>query len=134
MELLPEGSTVNAEYYCEQLNRVAEKLRGKHDKVYFLHDNARPHVAKMTRRKLLELGWSVLPHPPYSPDIAPTDYHLFRSLAGFLEKKKFDDEGHLKQDLESFFKGKPPEFYKEGINSLPERWRQVIDTDGAFVN
>lgn len=132
-ELLPAGSTVTAEYYCEQLDHVAEKLCGKVDKVYFLHDNARPHVAKMTRQKLLELGWSVLPHPPYSPDIAPTDYHLFLSLASFLEEKKFNDEDHLKRELENFFKQKPPEFYKDGISSLPARWKQVIDTEGAYI-
>jgi [histone H3]-lysine36 N-dimethyltransferase SETMAR len=69
-----KGTTITAEYYCEQLDRVAGKLRGKQDRVYFLHHNARPHVAKMTRQKLLDLGWSVLPHPPYSPDLSPTDY------------------------------------------------------------
>jgi histone-lysine N-methyltransferase SETMAR len=86
-ELLPTGSTVTADVYCEQLDRVAAQLQGKQDKVYFLHDSARPHIAKSTRQKLLELGWIVLPHPPYSPDLALTDYHLFRSLADYLHEK-----------------------------------------------
>ena len=55
-ELLPTGSTVNADLYCEQLDRVAEKLYKKQDRIYFLHDNARPHIAKSTYEKLLELG------------------------------------------------------------------------------
>jgi histone-lysine N-methyltransferase SETMAR len=132
-KLLPTGSTVTAEYYCEQLDRVANELRGKQDKVYFLHDNARPHIANTTHQKLLDLGWTVLPHPPYSPDLAPTDYHLFRSLAAFLDKNKFDDEDHLKQELENFFKQKSTEFDGEGISSLPVRWKKVIDSNGAYI-
>ena len=102
-ELLPTGTTLTADIYCQQLDRVAEKLQGKQDRVYFLHDNARPHIAKSSHEKLLELGWIVIPHPPYSPDLAPTDYHLFRSLADHLRDKKFDDEHDLKPYLENFY-------------------------------
>ena len=83
----PDGCTVTADLYCQQLDRVAQKLKGKHDRVYFLHDNERPHVAKSTREKLLELGWVTIPHPAYSPDLAPTDYHLFRSVSNHLREK-----------------------------------------------
>ena len=50
----------------------------------------------MTRQKLEEFGWEVLSHPPYSPDLAPSDYHLFRSLRNHLVKKQFDDQAQLK--------------------------------------
>jgi len=50
----------------------------KHDKV-FLHE-ARPHVAKVIKKYLEMLKWDVLPHPSYSPDIAPSDYWLFRRM------------------------------------------------------
>ncbi|KAG5321354.1 MOS1T transposase, partial [Pseudoatta argentina] len=49
----------------------------RHDKAILLHDNARPHVAKPVKTYLKTHKWEVLPHPPYSPDIAPSDYHLF---------------------------------------------------------
>ncbi|GBP37932.1 Mariner Mos1 transposase [Eumeta japonica] len=61
----------------------------RHDKVFLLHDNARPHVAKPVKTYLGTLKWDVLPHPPYSPDIAPSDYHLFRSMAHGLTDQKF---------------------------------------------
>ena len=54
-ELLLTGTTVTADIYCQQLDRVAEKLQGKQDRVYFLHDNARPHIAKSSHEKLLEV-------------------------------------------------------------------------------
>ncbi|UYV80338.1 hypothetical protein LAZ67_18002516 [Cordylochernes scorpioides] len=50
-----------------------------------LHVNARPHVSMITRQKLNELGYETLDHPPYSPDLSPTDYHFFKHLANFLD-------------------------------------------------
>jgi len=132
-ELLSTNCTITADLYCEQLDRVAAKLHKKQDRIYFLHDNARPRIAKSTREKLLKLGWVTVPHPPYSPDLAPTDYHLFRSLSNHLREKKFNDENDLKMDLVSFFDQKSQEFYERGILSLPERWQQVIDSNGAYI-
>ena len=132
-KILPDGCTITANLYCQQLNRVAAKLKGKQDRIYFLHDNARPHVAKSTRQKLLSLGWITIPHPPYSPDLAPTDYHLYRSLSNYLREKKFNDESQIKMDLLNFFDQNIQDFYESGILSLPERWQQVIDSNGAYI-
>ena len=41
----------------------------------------------LRKKKLLVLGWEVMPHPPYSPDLAPSDYNLFRSLQYHLNGK-----------------------------------------------
>ena len=46
-------------------------------RMIFHQDNTRPHVSLMTRQKLLQLGWEVLIHLLYSPDVAPLDFHLF---------------------------------------------------------
>jgi histone-lysine N-methyltransferase SETMAR len=132
-ELLPTGCTITADLYCQPLDRVAEKLKGKKDRIYYLHDNARPHMVKLTREKLLELGWVTVPHPPYSPDLAPTDYYFYRSLSNYLHEKKFDDENDLKMDLVNFFGQKSQDFYEGGILFLPECWRQVIDSSGAYI-
>jgi len=50
---------------------------GRHDKVILQHDNAMPHVAKTVQETLQVLNWEILSHPSYSPDISPSDYHLF---------------------------------------------------------
>ena len=71
----PKGQTINAEYYSSLLVQLKEKRRGKFTKgVLFLHDNAPAHRALATQKKL---AFQCLEHLPYSPDLAPSDYHLF---------------------------------------------------------
>jgi len=84
-------------------------------------------------KKVLELGWTALSYPSYSTNLALTDYHLFHSLSNHLREKKFDDENDLKINLVNFFGQKCQDFYERGILSLSERWRQVIDSNGAYI-
>ncbi|EGI69172.1 Mariner Mos1 transposase [Acromyrmex echinatior] len=69
------------------------------------HDNARPHVAKVVKTYLETLKWEVLPYPPYSPDVTPSDYHLFRSMAHNLSDQHFRSYEKIKnpQKMISFF-------------------------------
>lgn len=138
-ELLDSNTTIKADVYSYQLMQVQEALMEKRPGlvnrkgVILLHDNARPHVAKLTQQKIKELEWEVLPHPPYSPDLAPTDYHLFRSLHYYLAEKKYDEDSDIKSDLTAFFASKSPGFYEEGIKQLPNRWAMVVCTEGEYV-
>ena len=60
---------------------IKEKRRGKIRKGILFHiDNARPHAAHKSIAKIHELGYKILLHPPYSPDLAPSDFALFPSL------------------------------------------------------
>jgi len=60
---------------------LKENHRGKVTKVIlFSHDNAPAHRALATQKKLAYLGFHFIDHPPYSPDLAPSDYHLFPGL------------------------------------------------------
>jgi len=85
IDYLPKGQTINAEYYSSLLVQLKdilkEKRRGKFTKgVLLLHDNATAHRALATRKKVAYLGFQCLDHPPYSPDLAPSDYHLYPGL------------------------------------------------------
>ncbi|CAK9809343.1 Histone-lysine N-methyltransferase SETMAR [Anthophora plagiata] len=138
-ELLPEGQTINSEKYCTQLEKLKEAIITKRPEVVnrrgvvFHHDNARPHVSLAVRTKLLEFDWDVLPHPPYSPDLAPSDYYLFLSLKNFLRNRKFKSVNEVKNGLEEYFKNKPREFWKNGIMRLPERWQKVVEEKGSYI-
>lgn len=135
MEFLDDNTTVTANLYCAQLQRVADALslhRPQQSKFYFLHDNARPHVAKVTRQKIIDLGWQLLHHPPYSPDMAPTDYHLFRSLQNHLAGRKFNNRKDLEDEVRRHFNSLPPAFFRDGIYNLRERWQYIVDHDGGY--
>ena len=93
-ELLNHNETITAKLYSQQLSPLKAALVETRPVLInrkgalLLHDNARPHVAKITAGKISELNCEVLPHPPYSPDLAPSDYHLFRSLQNYLDGRK----------------------------------------------
>ena len=86
------------------------------------HDNARPHTARATQNKIMSFNWKVLPHPPYSSDIAPPDYHLFRWLQNHLCDKIYENDDQLKYNLNLFFPQKTEKFFAEGIKKLVDRW------------
>ena len=76
-EYLPKDETINKERYCNQLDKLRQAiqtLRPTKTEVHLLHDNARPHIAKLVKEKLETFGWNIIPHPPYSPDIAPNRF------------------------------------------------------------
>lgn len=80
-ELLDDSPTVGASVYATQLRTLADVMtqeRPEQEQVYLLHDNALRHVVKVNRERIQEQGWEVLPHPPYSPDFAPSDCDLFK--------------------------------------------------------
>ncbi|GFX31782.1 mariner Mos1 transposase [Trichonephila clavipes] len=94
--------------------------------VVFHQDNARPHTSLVTRKKLLQLEWDTMPHPPYSPDLAPSDYYLFRALQNFFDVKTFTSNEEVKNHLDQFFASKDQKFYERGIMLLPERWQKEV--------
>ncbi|CAH2095448.1 unnamed protein product [Euphydryas editha] len=99
-----------------RLSRALKEKRpqyySRHDKIILLHDNALSHVAVPVKNYLKTLDWKVLPHPPYSPDIAPSDYHLFRLMANALSEQRFT----------------------YGIRMLPERWERVFASNGQYFD
>ncbi|GJQ74610.1 hypothetical protein Trydic_g21466 [Trypoxylus dichotomus] len=110
-ELLKPNETITEQRYRLQLLRLSRALRGKrpqyeqrHERVILQHDkhNAQPYVAKPIQTYLVTLKWEVLPNPPYSPDIAPSDYHLFWSTVHGLADQQF----RLYEDIE---KSKAPQ-------------------------
>lgn len=124
-EMLENNRTVDRNLYVAQLHRVNEAFQQKRPnrrgKVILLHDNARPHVAQVVKAAIEELDWEVLQHPPYSPDLAPTDYHLFRSMSNQIRGVTFSNDEDLKRWLINYFESRPDDFWQNGINNLIDR-------------
>ncbi|KAG5324942.1 MOS1T transposase, partial [Pseudoatta argentina] len=93
---------------------------------------ARPHVAKPVKTYLETLKWEVVPHPLYSPDIAPSDFHLFRSMAHGLADRPFHSYEEAQKWIDSWIASKDMSFFRRGIHVLPERWEKVVSSDGQY--
>ncbi|GFY26451.1 histone-lysine N-methyltransferase SETMAR [Trichonephila clavipes] len=91
-------------------------------------DNTRPHTSVVTRPNLWELGWEVLMHSPYSPNLAPSDYHLFLALQNFLSEKKLGSREVSENRLLDVFTNKGQDFYERNVMKLPLKWQQIIQT------
>ncbi|CAK9833798.1 Mariner Mos1 transposase [Anthophora retusa] len=140
-ELLQPDETITADRYKQQLTNLSDVLEEKRPctgqgsrKVLLLHDNARPHVVKATQNHIFSLGWELVPHAAYSPDMAPSDYHLFRSLQHHLADRHFERLEEIRQCIDDFNASKPVSFYREGIRQLPKRWQKVIDANGDYYD
>ncbi|GBN44126.1 hypothetical protein AVEN_274998-1 [Araneus ventricosus] len=76
--------------------------------------------------------YDVLQHPPYSPDLSPSDFHLFGPLKQHLGDKHFayDDVQH---EVLLWMRQQPKEFYAAGIGELIKRWDKCINIGGDYV-
>jgi len=82
---------------------LKEKRCGKVTKaVLFLHDNAPAHRALATQKKLAYLGFQYLDHPPYSQDLAPSNYHLFHGLKKQLKGRHFSSDTEVIATVETW--------------------------------
>ena len=139
-EFLDSNETINGDIYSNQLLDLNECLIKKRPalanrkKIFLQHDNAKPHVSKKVKKTIKNLGWEVLPHPPYSPDLAPTDFYLFRHLQKSLRDKKFKEVDEVKNHIKSFFESKDPAFFKKGLKKLPKKWQRAIDAKGEYFD
>ncbi|KAG5323095.1 MOS1T transposase, partial [Pseudoatta argentina] len=116
----------------QNFNDIWFENRLRHDKVILQHDNDRLHVAKVVKTYLEALKWEILPHPPYSPDVAPSDYHLFRLMAHGLVDQHFRSYEEVKNWIDLWIASKDDEFFRCGIRTLPERWEKVVASDGQY--
>ena len=72
-------------------------------------------------------------HPPYSPGLDPSDYHLFRSLKNSVNCVKLALKEACENPLVQFFAQKSQKFYSDGIVILLEKWQKVIDQNSPYI-
>ena len=119
---LNPNEAITSENYAQQINEMHQKLQGlppalvNRKGLIFLHNNARPHITQPAFQKLNKLGYKVLSHLPYSPDLLPTDYHFLKHLNSFLQGKHFHNQQDAENAFQEFIKSQSTDFYATGIN------------------
>ena len=95
VDFLEGQRTVTGSYYEQVLRKLhaalAQNRPGKlHRRILFHHDNAPTHSSKISRAVLREFRWEILSHPPYSPDLAPSDFFLFPKLKEHIKGPRWE--------------------------------------------
>lgn len=82
----------------------------------------------------MALGWEVIPHPAYSPDIAPSDFHLFRKIQNELSEIRFKNFEEVQKWVDKFLASLDETFFAEGIRALPVRWLKDLQNNGDYFD
>ena len=109
------------------------RVRRSASPILLLHDNARPHIARATIDDLETLKFEVLSHTPYSPDLAPSDFHFFPHLKRDLKGTHFTSDDEVKQAVTSWIKQRTREFFIDGMHKLVLRREEWIEKQGDYV-
>ena len=130
------AKTVNSARYIETIKNLRRKVslvRGSTSRILLLHDNARQHTARGTIDAVETLKFEVLSHPPYSPDLTPSDFHFFPHLKRDLKGTDFTSDDEVKQAVTSWNKQRTPEFFIDGMRKLVLSWEKFIERQGDYV-
>jgi histone-lysine N-methyltransferase SETMAR len=134
-DFLEKHTTINSQRYIETLTALKRRIVriGVRNETLLQHDNTRPHTSAATIDAIQHLDFSVLPHPPYSPDLAPSDFHLFPKLKGQLKGQRFSCDEEVKSAVRKWFQKQDTNFFNDGLQKLVQRWRKCIEVRGDFV-
>ena len=133
-EKLESGKTINSAYYSKLVEQIRTlRRKSRVCDLYYLCDNAPIHTSTLSTRKIQHCGLKTLAHPPYSPDLVPSDFYLFNHLKKYLRGKKFDCKEELKEAVCSFFMEKSPIFFEKAFSDLTILWRKCINVGGNFL-
>ena len=109
IDYLQKGKSITGEYYASFLDQFHAILKEKRPhlakKVLFYHDNAPSHTSAIATAKLFDIRYEILPHPPYSPDLAPSDYFLFPNMNTWLGGKRFSLNEEIIAAANEYFEG-----------------------------
>ena len=125
-EYLLRGTTINGPYFASMTERLRSIfLRKRCDKVSYgvllRHDKVLIHKCSIAQIAIRQAGFIELNHCAYSPDIAPSDYHLFSNLKKFLRLKNFSSDDEAVITVEDYLTDLNSEFFCKGIQSLHDR-------------
>jgi len=83
--------------------------------------------------KLKDLRYELLEHPPYSPDLTPSDFYLFPKLKLFLAGQRFSSNQEAIAAIAAYFADLTKNHYRDGIMALEHRWNKCISLKGDYV-
>ena len=113
---------------------IREKRRGKLSKgVLLQQDNARVHTCKVAMGAVERNGYELIPHPAYSPELAPSGFFLFPNLKKDIRGLHSRSDEEVVTAVEEWVNGKDPDFFSSGLMALEHRWSKCITLEGNCI-
>ena len=134
MHWVPNGQTVNKEYYVEVLREFRKRFRRKRPALFksgqwhFQQDNASVHNSILVTDYLPKMGIKTVPQPPYSHDFAPCDFWLFPKLRGC----RYETIEELKEAVTKVIDTLTQEDFDGAFQKLLERYNKCIAAGGDY--
>jgi histone-lysine N-methyltransferase SETMAR len=130
------GNTVNSATNAHLLKNhlrpaIKSKRRGLMSTgVLLQHDNAPLHTVRSTVATIQDLSFECLPHLPYSPDLAPSDFRVFGPLKEAMGGKSFRSDEEVQQAGHEWLHSQPKYFFSRDTHALPKRWNTCMERNG----
>jgi histone-lysine N-methyltransferase SETMAR len=136
-EALPKGQTFNSQYYSQTilhtLSRRLPPLSGF--RKHLVHvDNASPHRSQFTMEHPKKFRFKSVPHPPFSPDLAPSDFYLFGTIKGKRQGKKFATPDDLVSEVISIVAFISRTELAKAFDEWERRLKRCIELGGDYVD
>ena len=138
MHWVPTRQTVNKEYYVKVLREIRKRFRRKKPALFksgqwhFLQDNAPVHNSIFVTDYLTKMGIKTVPHPPYSPDLAPCDFWLFPKLKENLRRCCYETIEEIKNAVTKVIDMLTQENFHEAFQKLLEWYIKCIAGGGDY--
>jgi hypothetical protein len=138
VKALPKWSKFNADYYINNILVAISDWRrltgGTRQNKFWIHaDNARPHIAKVSSDYIARNEMKTAPHPPYSPDLAPSDFFLFGYVKGKLMGYQAGSAAELLVRIQVILAEIPREALNTAFLEWMQRLQKCIESDGEYV-
>jgi len=124
LDFLEPGQTINSDRYIATLTKLKARIsrvRPEKKTTFLLQHDARPHTSLKTVEHIASLGWTVLPHPPYSLDLAPSVFHLFGPMKDGLRGQHFPSNDAVVQAVKQWVTSAGADFYEGSMQALVHR-------------
>ena len=135
-EILEDGGSINAERYIQFIGNSFVYFRNAGiatERIYWMHDNARPHTAHLTQRFLMQHGVNLAYQPPYSPDINLQDRYIFRNMETARTRNDFADVAEVMRFVQQFLRDLTVEEMNKQLENLRTHCTAVINANGCYV-
>ena len=135
-EFMPQGQTVNKQYYREVLERLRKRIHRVWPEIadtWMLHqDNAPCHTAISVKEFSAKKGISVVPQPPYSPDPSPCDFFLFPKLKFHLKGRHFRTVDNILKVVTDQLRALPHEDFQHCYREWVQRLQRCVASQGNY--